>query len=204
MEDRDANQEPRAEHQYNQMNDADQAEQGDCSTSASSSHAQHVRQSTTIPVAVARYVITPAKYFYVPKITTHNIGTPTETELNICATGECGRAKPPPPTPQSGQFQSVAVSSTPPEDRQDRSVALSPPPPEVQQVKTPECGRAKPPSPTPQSGQSQSEAVSPPPPEVWQEQTPEFGRAEHQPPTPFLEKASQTGNNVDGGQSCRD
>jgi hypothetical protein len=72
-------------------------------------------------VAVARYVVNPAKHFYVPKITTHNLGTPTETKLNICETGECGRAKPP----------------------QSQSEAVSPPPPEVWQEQPTEFGRAE-------------------------------------------------------------
>ena len=54
------------------------------------SHTQHVRQSTTIPVAVARYVINPAKDYYVPKITSKNVGSPDGqiepegTQENLC------------------------------------------------------------------------------------------------------------------------
>ena len=75
----------------NQIDDRIQAEQEDCSSSAGSSYTQSIRQSPTIPGAVARYVDTPAKNIYVPKITNHNLGTPHEmirTELNNFAAGE--------------------------------------------------------------------------------------------------------------------
>ena len=62
-------QEARAEHQCNLIDDTNQAEQGDSNTSAGSSYTQSARQSPTLPGAVARYVVNPAKYIYVPKIT---------------------------------------------------------------------------------------------------------------------------------------